>query len=65
MKPVENPAMVTPEAPSFPATTKRGVDAFAVLRELTGSIEAPSDFAAEHDHYIYGTSKRNGREDDR
>ncbi|HET7230718.1 MAG TPA: hypothetical protein VFJ16_11990 [Longimicrobium sp.] len=33
-------------------------DAFAVLESLVGSIEAPADFAAEHDHYIYGTPKR-------
>lgn len=65
MKPVENPATATPEAPSTPTTAKRSVDAFAVLRELAGSIEAPSDFAAEHDHYIYGTPKRNGSGDER
>jgi hypothetical protein len=34
------------------------VDAFDVLEALTGSIEAPADWAAEHDHYLYGTPKR-------
>ncbi|HYH79877.1 MAG TPA: hypothetical protein VEX86_08765 [Longimicrobium sp.] len=33
------------------------VDAFAVLESLTGSIDAPADWAAEHDHYLYGTPK--------
>ena len=29
-----------------------------VLRELAGSVEAPADWSAEHDHYLYGTPKR-------
>lgn len=32
--------------------------AWDVLDELTGTIEAPPDWAAEHDHYLYGTPKR-------
>jgi hypothetical protein len=33
-------------------------DALSILEDLTGSVEAPSDWAAEHDHYLYGTPKR-------
>ena len=33
-------------------------DALAVLEQLIGTVEAPSDWAAEHDHYLYGTPKR-------
>lgn len=33
-------------------------DAWDVLESLTGRIEAPTDWAAEHDHYLYGTPKR-------
>jgi hypothetical protein len=33
-------------------------DAIAVLESLTGSVEAPTDWSAEHDHYLYGTPKR-------
>jgi hypothetical protein len=33
-------------------------NAWDVLEKLTGSITAPEDWAAEHDHYLYGTSKR-------
>lgn len=33
-------------------------DAMALLEKLIGSVEAPSDWAAEHDHYLYGTPKR-------
>lgn len=33
-------------------------DAVALLETLIGSVEAPSDWAAEHDHYLYGTPKR-------
>lgn len=29
------------------------------LEELAGTIEAPEDWSAEHDHYLYGTPKRN------
>lgn len=33
-------------------------DAWDVLESITGTIEAPSDWSAEHDHYLYGTPKR-------
>ena len=33
-------------------------DAWDVLESLTGVIEAPTDWASEHDHYLYGTPKR-------
>jgi hypothetical protein len=32
-------------------------DAWDVLEALTGTVEAPSDWTSEHDHYLYGTSK--------
>jgi hypothetical protein len=41
-------------APTEPA----GKTAWDVLDELTGSVEAPPDWSAEHDHYLYGTPKR-------
>lgn len=33
-------------------------DAWDLLDEQAGSIEAPEDWASEHDHYLYGTAKR-------
>jgi hypothetical protein len=34
------------------------------LLKLAGTIsDMPSDFAAEHDHYIHGTPKRNAKGD--
>ncbi|MBI4787749.1 MAG: hypothetical protein HY782_11955 [Chloroflexi bacterium] len=33
-------------------------DAWDVLSTLTGVIDAPVDWAGEHDHYLYGTPKR-------
>ena len=30
-----------------------------VLDKYTGSIEGPGDWSIEHDHYLYGTPKRN------
>ncbi len=35
-----------------------GPDAWDVLDTLTGTVEAPEDWAAEHDHYIAGSPKR-------
>ena len=32
--------------------------AWEVLEQLTGTVEAPEDWAAEHDHYLYGSPKR-------
>jgi len=32
-------------------------NAWDVLESLTGSVEAPADWSAEHDHYLYGTPK--------
>ena len=28
------------------------------MRSLIGSIEGPEDWAREHDHYLYGTPKK-------
>jgi len=36
---------------------KESDTAWDVLDEMTGSIEAPSDWAKEHDHYLYGIPK--------
>jgi len=33
-------------------------DFFNIMQSLIGSIEAPQDWSAEHDHYLYGTPKR-------
>ena len=43
----------------LPSETTGG--AWAVLEALAGTLEAPDDWADEHDHYLYGTPKR-GRE---
>ncbi len=34
-------------------------DVWETLARLSGAVEAPSDWASEHDHYLYGTSRRN------
>jgi hypothetical protein len=33
-------------------------DALAVLEKLIGTVEGPSDLAAEHDYYLYDTPKQ-------
>jgi hypothetical protein len=45
---------VVPES-AAPETVKNAWD---VLRAFAGTIEAPEDWAIEHDHYLYGTPKR-------
>jgi len=35
--------------------------AWEVLRRLTGTVEMPEDWSAEHDHYLYGSPKRSER----
>ena len=37
-------------------------DLFAVLDRHAGSVNAPVDWSAEHDHYLYGTPKRHDGE---
>jgi hypothetical protein len=34
---------------------------FDAIRDLVGSAEGPADWAAEHDHYIHGIPKREGK----
>lgn len=34
-------------------------NAWDVLEEFAGTIDAPADWSVEHDHYLYGTPKRN------
>ena len=34
------------------------LNAWDLLENLTGTVEAPEDWSAEHDHYLYGTPKR-------
>jgi len=37
-------------------------NAWSVLDSLIGCVDAPSDWAEEHDHYISGTPKRRADE---
>jgi hypothetical protein len=39
-----------------------GETAWDVLHRLAGTVEAPEDWALEHDHYIHGTPKRHADE---
>jgi hypothetical protein len=34
-------------------------DAWELLKSLQGSVDGPADWSIEHDHYLYGTPKRN------
>jgi plasmid stability protein len=45
-------------APETNSNAIENGDAWAILESMKGTIEAPSDFASELDHYLYGTPKR-------
>lgn len=40
------------------AEDKQSGDAWDVLENLAGTIEAPEDWSSEHNHYLYGTNKQ-------
>jgi hypothetical protein len=37
---------------------EQGLNAWDLLEEFAGSVEAPKDWAAEPDHYLHGTPKK-------
>ena len=51
-------APITPVDVSDPQTT-----AWDVLDSLAGSVDAPADWAKQHDHYLYGNLKRRNEVD--
>lgn len=46
--------VIIEELPPQPAAG----DAWSELSGLVGTLEAPPDWAAQHDHYLYGLPKR-------
>ena len=42
-------------------TRAQVISAWQILRDLSGTVEGPTDWAAEADHYLYGTPKRSDR----
>lgn len=46
--------IITIQAAAQPVTEGNAWD---VLEAMTGTIEAPTDWSSEHDHYLYGTPK--------
>ncbi len=49
----EVPASQEPVSPD-----KQPNDVWQLLERLAGTIDGPTDWSAEHDHYLYGTPKR-------
>lgn len=45
------------------ATGETTRNAWDILEEMAGTIEAPADWSSEHDHYLYGTPKRDGHDE--
>lgn len=49
---------VAPSETSPSPTTTRPPNCFEEIQAELGLVEGPVDWAAEHDHYLYGTPKR-------
>jgi hypothetical protein len=47
---------------SEPTAADDAADAWDVLDRFAGTVDAPSDWASQHDHYFYGTPKRQAEE---
>ncbi len=45
-----------------PIATSDDASAWDVLDVLAGTVETAPDWAAEHDHYLYGTPKHQSEE---
>ena len=43
---------------AVPVVDSEEGDVWDLLETLAGTVDAPSDWASEHDHYLYGTAKR-------
>ncbi len=57
--PENTPLRVTvDEAANAPADANGSLDLFDRLEADAGLIDGPSDWAAEHDHYLYGAPKK-------
>ncbi|MEH2363676.1 hypothetical protein [Nostoc sp.] len=41
----------------------KAADVWDVLEDLTGTVDAPEDWASQHDHYLYGTPNKCDRGD--
>lgn len=56
--PRNRPLVLHVEMPSEVSPPTGCESLWEVLKKHAGSITGPSDWAAEHDHYLYGTPKR-------
>jgi hypothetical protein len=53
------PLRITVDAEATPAAHATGsLDLFDRLEAEAGLIDGPTDWAAEHDHYLYGAPKK-------
>lgn len=57
------PLELTPNTPRYVVTIQELSepvvgDAWDVLEVMTVTVEAPPNWSQEHDHYLYGTPKR-------
>jgi hypothetical protein len=52
--------VIVDEAAIAPVKVSGSLDLSDRLEAQSGLIDGPSDWAAEHDHYLYGAERRSG-----
>ncbi|MGB7158688.1 MAG: hypothetical protein WBD40_11515 [Tepidisphaeraceae bacterium] len=57
--PRNRPLVLHVEMPPEPQAPAKGQGLWDVLKPHVGSVTMPADWSLEHDHYLYGTPKRN------
>lgn len=50
--------VATTESPAEAEATLAEGGVWDLLEQAAGTVEMPADWASEHDHYLYGTTKR-------
>jgi hypothetical protein len=60
--PQNRPLILHVEVAGQDAAATAAEDLWATLDRHAGSVDAPSDWSAQHDHYLYGTPKRNDKD---
>jgi hypothetical protein len=55
------PLRITVDAPAAKNNSGGPIDLFDRLDSKVGLIDGPDDWAAEHDHYLYGAAKKGER----
>lgn len=59
------PSIVYPEKSVEEQSQHSNSNAWDILENMSGTISAPEDWSQEHDHYLYGSTKRRDLNEER